>query len=111
MAFMMPTSRRPDSESGLYEECRARPIAWPMGVLRILRQHLIEWDLRTWARDLRAPIRETHEPRLDSAIGPFQRGDSCAESKTFECFYPAIFESAFRSTHGLNRFLARRHLR
>jgi hypothetical protein len=34
MAFMMPTSKSPDPESGLYEECKARPIAWPIGVLR-----------------------------------------------------------------------------
>jgi hypothetical protein len=39
--------------------------------------------------DLRAPVRKTHEPRLDGAVGPFQRGDSCAESKTFECFCQA----------------------
>jgi hypothetical protein len=31
---MMPISRSPDSESGLYEECKVRPIAWPMGVLQ-----------------------------------------------------------------------------
>jgi hypothetical protein len=35
MAFIIPTSSRPDFESGLYEECKARPIAWPMGVLRM----------------------------------------------------------------------------
>ena len=34
IAFMVPTTRRPVSEFGLYSECVARPIAWPMGVLR-----------------------------------------------------------------------------
>lgn len=33
MAFMMPTNSSPASESGLYEECRPRPIACPIGVL------------------------------------------------------------------------------
>lgn len=33
MAFMVPTSRSPTSESGLYSECVAIPIAWPIGVL------------------------------------------------------------------------------
>jgi hypothetical protein len=36
MAFMMPTTRRPTSESGLYKVCVARPMAWPMGVLRMV---------------------------------------------------------------------------
>jgi len=36
MAFMIPTNKSPDSESGLYDECKARPIAWPIGVLRYL---------------------------------------------------------------------------
>lgn len=33
MAFMVPTTRRPVSEFGLYSEWVARPMAWPMGVL------------------------------------------------------------------------------
>lgn len=33
MAFMVPTSSSPTSESGLYSECVAMPIAWPIGVL------------------------------------------------------------------------------
>lgn len=33
MAFIVPTSSSPTSESGLYSECVAMPIAWPIGVL------------------------------------------------------------------------------
>lgn len=33
MAFIVPTTRRPTSELGLYRVCVARPMACPIGVL------------------------------------------------------------------------------
>ena len=33
MAFIVPTSTRPKTESGLYSVCVPIPIAWPIGVL------------------------------------------------------------------------------
>jgi len=91
IAFMIPTTRRPTSESGEYKVCVAMPIAMPPGVLGIV---LAGRNKCGWREDLRATIRESHKPRLCSAWLPFDVGDTYTEGKAFEGFYQSQYTCA-----------------